>query len=156
MSLAEFDIANFVPQMIGGALIGLAAASLLLLNGRILGVSGIVGGMLTRGQSRADFLWRWFFLLGMFAAGVVLAQIMPTAFGVAPFQVGTSTGSTAMLVVAGLLVGFGTRLGSGCTSGHGVCGMARGAPRSIVATLVFMGFGIATVTAIRLVMVSGT
>ena len=123
--MAPFDP---VSALIGGALIGLAAVLLMLLNGRIAGVSGILGEALT-GDDRS---WRLAFLVGLIAAPLVLGAVgqsvpmpwMPSSF--------------AIVIAAGLLVGFGTRLGGGCTSGHGVCGVARLSPRSITATLVFM------------------
>lgn len=122
---------------VGGALIGIAALLLLLLNGRILGVSGILGGMLQpykKGES-----WRYFFLLGMGLGGLVILALHPTAFEISVFR------TPGAIILAGLLVGFGTRLGSGCTSGHGVCGVSRLSPRSIVATITFIAFGAATV-----------
>jgi uncharacterized membrane protein YedE/YeeE len=129
---------NFTPLtgMIGGALIGLAAALLVLINGRIAGISGILGGVL--GASGDDARWRWAFLAGLVAGPLVVAA------GRGALPEITPQASWPMLIVAGLLVGFGTRLGSGCTSGHGVCGIARGAPRSIWATVVF--FAVAAVT----------
>jgi len=124
----------------GGALIGLATAVLLLFCGRIAGISGILGGLL---RPRAgDTGWRL-----AFTAGLALA---PWLFGwLAAPAVPHFGGSTAVLIGAGLLVGFGTRLGSGCTSGHGVCGVARLAPRSLAATAIFMAAGIATVYVVR-------
>ncbi len=117
----------------GGALIGLAATLLMAGNGRIAGISGILGGALAEGGG-----WRLAFLLGL-PLGAVLAH----ALG-AQLPPGPSVGFPA-LIGAGLLVGVGTQLGSGCTSGHGVCGIARGSRRSIVATLVFMGVAVVTV-----------
>ncbi len=126
-----------VSGLIGGLLIGIAAALLLLLNGRISGISGIVGGLLaSRSQ---DVSWRVVFVVGLVlgAFGYVLAT-----GGAIPVNM---QASLPVLVVAGLLVGFGTRLGSGCTSGHGLCGIARLSKRSIVATSVFFGVAILTV-----------
>lgn len=130
---------NFTPfsALIGGAMIGSATALFLVLNGRIAGISGILGGLLP--PTRGDVAWRLAFLVGIFAAPLLYA-----ALGGHLPQVGI-TGSAELLVAAGLLVGFGTRLGSGCTSGHGVCGIGRGSPRSIVATLTFTLAAIATV-----------
>ena len=130
---------NFTPisGLIGGLLIGLATTLLLLLNGRIAGISGIVGGLLTRKGSEVG--WR-----AMFVAGLLLGAFvyMLATDGALPVRI---EASLPIMVVAGLLVGFGTRLGSGCTSGHGVSGIARFSKRSIVATSVFMGTGIVTV-----------
>lgn len=130
---------NFTPVsgLVGGLLIGLSTALLMLLNGRIAGISGIVGGLLARKGSEVG--WR-----AMFAAGLLLgAFVYMLATGEA-FAVRVEA-SLPVMVAAGLLVGFGTRLGSGCTSGHGVSGMARFSKRSIVATTVFMSVAILTV-----------
>jgi uncharacterized protein len=124
----------------GGVLIGFAAGLLWLLNGRILGVSGIVGGILN--LTRKDTLWRVFFLLGILSGGFVTFRLRPHDFDMFPMK-------TELLLAAGLLVGFGTRLGNGCTSGHGVCGISRFSMRSIVATLAFMAAGMLTVGVIR-------
>jgi uncharacterized membrane protein YedE/YeeE len=124
----------------GGVLIGLAAAILLLFNGRIAGISGVVGGLLA--PVRDDVGWRVAFVLGLVGApGAWLLLAAPPAL-----QVDASWGA---LVVAGLLVGIGTRYASGCTSGHGVCGLSRLSPRSLVATLTFMAAGFATVYLVR-------
>lgn len=124
----------------GGALIGLAAALLVLLNGRIAGISGVLGGL--PAALRGDRAWRVAFVAGLLAAPWGHALV-------APWPVPTIEAGPLALVVAGLLVGYGTRLGSGCTSGHGVCGLSRRSPRSLVATLVFMGAGFATVFVLR-------
>lgn len=123
-------------SLAGGVLIGLAAALLLVMNGRIAGISGILGGLLK--PSWPDSPWRICFLIGLFVAPGLYSfwATLPTA---------EVTSDITLLVVAGLLVGFGTRLGSGCTSGHGVCGMARLSPRSIIATMVFMAAAMLTV-----------
>lgn len=136
------DWAQFTPwpSLLGGALIGLAAALLLLFNGRIAGISGIIGGLLK--PNKHDMSWRVAFLLGLIASPFIWTLLAPLPV----IQINTST---PLIIVAGLLVGFGTRLGSGCTSGHGVCGIARLSPRSIVATLAFMFTGILTVYVIR-------
>ncbi len=123
----------------GGALIGLAAVLLFALEGRIAGISGILGGLLSASGDRG---WRLAFLLGLPAGAALVAALA----GSLPQQL---LGGWPTLVVAGLLVGFGTRLGSGCTSGHGVCGIARGSPRSITATALFMAAGILTVFILR-------
>jgi uncharacterized membrane protein YedE/YeeE len=133
--------ANLLGGLIGGALIGIAASLLLLLNGRIAGVSGILGGIFGS-TSGAERFWRAAFIIGLicgaaiysFAAGGLNIVLQP---------------SNVTLIVAGLLVGIGTRLGSGCTSGHGVCGLARRSPRSLAATITFMAFGVLTVFVTR-------
>ena len=130
---------NFTPisGLIGGLLIGLSTTLMLLLNGRIAGISGIVGGLLSRKGSEVG--WR-----AMFVAGLLLGAFvyMLATGGALPVRI---EASLPIMVVAGLLVGFGTRLGSGCTSGHGISGIARFSKRSIVATSVFMGEGVVTV-----------
>ncbi|MBU4424597.1 MULTISPECIES: YeeE/YedE family protein [unclassified Acidovorax] len=136
------DWNHFTPwtALAGGVVLGLAAAIFVLFNGRILGISGIVGGLLR--PRRGDIAWRVTFLLGMLAA--------PWLYGLlaGPTQPRMDAG-WGMVVLAGLLVGVGTRYGSGCTSGHGVCGLSRMSPRSLVATLAFMGAGFVTVFLIR-------
>jgi uncharacterized protein len=138
----QIDWQHFTPwaALAGGLLIGLAAALFVLLNGRIAGISGILGGLLR--PARGDIGWRLAFALGIVAAPAVylLFAALPRPQVDAGF---------AELIVAGLLVGVGTRYGSGCTSGHGVCGLSRLSPRSLVATLVFMAAGFATVFVIR-------
>ncbi len=126
-----------VSALIGGLLIGGSAALLLNLTGRIAGISGILGGLLQ--PARKDVDWRL-----AFVAGLLLAPVIYTAAaGHEPrIEIDASVG---MLVLAGLLVGLGTRLGAGCTSGHGVCGIGRGSPRSIAATVIFMATAVATV-----------
>ena len=134
------DWTHFTPwsSAAGGALIGLAAAMLLLLNGRIAGISGIVGGLLP--PARGDAGWRVAFVLGLAAAPVAIFM-----YPVTPrIEAGFGT-----LIVAGLLVGLGTSYGSGCTSGHGVCGLSQLSPRSLVATAAFMAAGIVTVFVAR-------
>ncbi|GHD68598.1 YeeE/YedE family protein [Jeongeupia chitinilytica] len=136
------DWSAFTPwsALIGGALIGVAASLLALGNGRIAGISGIVGGLLA--PQRGETAWRLAFVGGLLAApwAYRLVAAMPR------LQFDSSWG---VLIVAGLLVGFGTRLGSGCTSGHGVCGLSRLSPRSLAATLAFMAAGFATVFVVR-------
>ncbi len=124
----------------GGALIGAAAALLVLLNGRVAGVSGTVAGLLL--PSRGDVAWRVAFI-----AGLVGAPLAYSLFAALPTP--TIAADHGALVAAGLLVGVGTRYGSGCTSGHGVCGLSRRSPRSLVATLAFVGAGVATVFVLR-------
>lgn len=127
--------------VLGGVLIGIAASALLVASGRIAGVSGIVGGLLP--PRRNDAAWRALFVAGLVTGGLCLGAIVP-----APFH-GLAATPYAVLVPAGLLVGFGASLGSGCTSGHGVCGVSRSSPRSIVATLTFMLTGALTVFVVR-------
>lgn len=129
---------SFTPwaALAGGALIGLAAALFLLLNGRIAGISGILGGLLR--PARGDIGWRLAFLAGLVGAPLLYALA-------APLPLPRIEAGTGALVAAGLLVGIGTRYGSGCTSGHGVCGLSRLSPRSLVATLAFMAAGFITV-----------
>ncbi len=136
------DWTHFTPwtALAGGILLGLASAAFILVNGRVLGISGILGGLL---RPRAgDAGWRLAFVAGLLAAPAVWSLF---ATPVVP----RIEAGPALLVVAGLLVGWGTRYGSGCTSGHGVCGLSRMSPRSLVATLAFMGTGFATVFVMR-------
>lgn len=136
------DWTHFTPwaALAGGVVLGLASALFVLLNGRILGISGIVGGLL---RPRAgDVGWRLAFVLGMLVApGLYWLVVGPTQPRI--------DATWGMVVIAGLLVGVGTRYGSGCTSGHGVCGLSRMSPRSLVATMAFMGAGFVTVFLIR-------
>lgn len=130
---------SFTPitSTIGGVLIGLAASGLLVFHGRIAGISGIAGGIFRR--ESGDTGWRVMFLVGLFVAGVAWSAVRPLDYA---FEIERST---LALVFAGLVVGVGTQLGSGCTSGHGVCGIGRFSRRSIVATLTFMTTAAATV-----------
>src|SRR6185312_1218145 len=123
------DVAHFTPlsALVGGALIGLSAVLLWILNGRVAGIAGIVGQLLR--PAPGDAAWR-------------AAALHPASFGLPP-------GGRGTLLVGGVLVGFGTRLGNGCTSGHGLCGVSRLSPRSIVATMIFMAVGMATVFVVR-------
>ena len=127
-------------SLLGGSVIGLAAALFMILHGRIMGVSGILSGFVK--PLKGDRVWRFTFL-----AGLVSAPLLAQALGL--LTPGRIEAGYGQLILAGLLVGFGTTLGSGCTSGHGVCGIARLSPRSIIATLVFVGAGIATVALMR-------
>jgi uncharacterized protein len=127
-------------SLAGGALIGAAAALLILFNGRIAGISGIVGGVLT--LKKGDMGWRL-----AFVGGLVAAPLIWQLFANLPLI--RIDGSFLMMALAGLIVGIGTRYGSGCTSGHGVCGISRRSPRSMVATLLFMMMGFVTVYVIR-------
>lgn len=135
---------NFTPlsALIGGSLIGLSAVLFMLLNGRIAGVSGIAGGLIA--PVAGDWQWRLAFVLGLICGPLVFM-----ALGGQLPDIQFPVSSTFALAAAGLIVGFGTRLGGGCTSGHGVCGVSRLSPRSIVATAAFMFTGFATVYIIR-------
>lgn len=138
----SIDWTVFTPwsSVVGGALIGVAAAMFVLLNGRIAGISGIIGGLLK--PAKGDVAWRAAFVLGLVAApsAYLLFSVLPILHIDAGF---------GALATAGLLVGVGTRYAAGCTSGHGVCGLSRMSPRSLVATAAFMGFGFVTVFLIR-------
>lgn len=136
------DWNHFTPwaSLAGGILLGLASALFILMNGRILGISGIVGGLLR--PKSGDVGWRLSFVLGLLVAPMLYVLVA------GPTSVRIDAGWTT-LVVAGLLVGVGTRYGSGCTSGHGVCGLSRLSPRSLMATLAFMGAGFVTVYLVR-------
>jgi len=136
------DSANFTPglSLLGGILAGTASALFILNNGRIAGISGILGGLLS--PRKGDIIWRIAFLLGLIAAPTITFMFMPA-------PVVTIEAETATLIIAGLLVGVGTRYGSGCTSGHGICGLSRLSPRSLIATLTFMAAGMAVVFVMR-------
>jgi len=138
------DWTHFTPwgSLSGGLLLGAASALFILINGRILGISGILGGLLAPPSS--DVTWRIAFFIGMAAAPFAAGFLFPNAVTAPRIDAGYLT-----IAVAGLLVGFGTRLGSGCTSGHGVCGLSRLSPRSLVSTLTFMGAGFLMVYLIR-------
>ena len=127
----------------GGVLLGVASAMFILLNGRILGISGILGGLLP--PKLGDSMWRIAFLAGMFCAPVVFNALAPAGFATTP----RVDADGLSVVAAGLLVGIGTRYASGCTSGHGVCGLSRLSPRSLVATMSFMGAGFLVVYLVR-------
>jgi uncharacterized membrane protein YedE/YeeE len=132
---------NLIGGLTGGVLIGIAAVLLLALNGRIAGVSGIFAGLFTTG-GWSDHLWRAAFVFGLIA-GAGIYSLYHGGFSL------ELQGSAPTLMVAGILVGFGTRLGSGCTSGHGVCGLAQRSPRSLVATMTFMAVAALTVYVTR-------
>ena len=136
------DWNNFTPwtSLAGGLMIGIATALFLVFNGRIAGISGIVGGLLT--PARGDIAWRLAFVGGLVLSPLVFSSIAPLP------QVHIEAGYP-VLILAGLLVGIGTRYGSGCTSGHGVCGLSRRSPRSMVATVAFMFAGFVTVYLVR-------
>jgi uncharacterized membrane protein YedE/YeeE len=130
-----------VASLLGGALIGLAAAGLLVLSGREAGVSGIVAGLLS--PKSGDLTWRALFVAGLLVGGAVAQRVSPALFA------STLQRSSLALAVAGLLMGFGARLGSGCTSGHGVCGIGRLSLRSSTAVATFIGTGMLTVALVR-------
>ena len=141
----NIDWNHFTPwaSLIGGLLLGVASAVFILINGRILGISGILGGLLP--PKVGDIGWRVAFLLGMLAAPTVFMALAPAGLASEPrIDAGFWT-----VIAAGLLVGIGTRYASGCTSGHGVCGLSRLSPRSLVATLSFMGAGFFIVDIVR-------
>jgi uncharacterized membrane protein YedE/YeeE len=130
-----------IPALLGGALIGLAASLLLLTHGKVAGISGLYGGVLRRGTSdRALRIW---FIAGLVIAGALVRIVFPAAYAT------TWSAALPVVLVAGLLVGVGTQLGNGCTSGHGVCGISRLSIRSLIATGTFMATGIATVYVVR-------
>ena len=134
MEIVEF---SWLPALAGGIMIGTASALLMAFNGRVAGISGILGGLLSRWSQ--DQWWRLTFLLGLVLGGGVAFYWAPEAF------IDITENGTMEVLAAGLLVGLGTRIGSGCTSGHGVCGIGRLSIRSLVATLVFVGSGMLTV-----------
>ncbi|HNN95666.1 MAG TPA: YeeE/YedE family protein [Pseudomonadota bacterium] len=135
------DLATYLPPLVGGLLIGSAATLFLWLEGRIAGISGIVGGLLQ--GSRGDIAWRMWFLAGLFLSPALILAVRGSLPAI------QATVSTPTVLVAGLLVGIGTRIGSGCTSGHGVCGLGRRSPRSLAAVLTFIGTGMLTVWMMR-------
>lgn len=128
---------TIIQSLIGGLLIGLSAAALLFFQGKIAGISSILGALLSPAGRVGE--WRWLFLVGLLAGGFLTFVFRPAAFAVELNR------SLPAVIVAGLLVGFGARLGQGCTSGHGVCGVGRLSFRSIIATMIFMALGAATV-----------
>ena len=134
---------HFTPiqSLIGGALLGLGAALLLLLNGRVAGISGIFSGLLL--PARGEFAWRALFIAGLMGGGLLVGSLRPELFG------NSLPRSNVAVVAAGILVGFGSRLANGCTSGHGLCGVSRRSRRSLAATMTFMATGIATAFLIR-------
>ena len=134
MEILEF---SWLPALAGGIMIGTASALLMAFNGRVAGISGILGGLLSRWSP--DQWWRLTFLLGLILGGGAANYWAPEAF------IDITENGTMQVLAAGMLVGLGTRIGSGCTSGHGVCGIGRLSTRSLVATLVFVGSGMFTV-----------
>ena len=141
----QIDWIHFTPwsSLMGGILLGIAAGVLFLNSGRILGITGILEGLLAR--KPGDSSWRLVFLLGMFASPLAAKLLLPAEL----LHVPRIDANWAMVIAAGLLVGFGTRWGAGCTSGHGICGLSRLSVRSLVATLSFMGTGFVTVFVVR-------
>jgi uncharacterized membrane protein YedE/YeeE len=132
---------DWINALLGGILIGISVSLMLFWNGRVTGISGIINGALS--PVKGDIQWRLFFISGLIFGGFVLSQLNPRIFE------NKLTTEIWTVVVAGLFVGFGTILGSGCTSGHGVCGISRMSPRSLIATIVFMAAGIAAVFVFR-------
>ena len=124
-------------SLLGGSLIGLAVTLMLVFNGRVTGISGIISSSIAKPTQEG--LWRWFFLLGLILGGIIMSLINPTLFE------NTTDVSLPLVAIAGLLVGYGTVMGSGCTSGHGVCGISRMSVRSVIGTITFMLFGFLSV-----------
>lgn len=133
---------DWINALLGGVLIGTSVSLMLFWNGRVTGISGIINGALS--PVKGDTLWRVLFIAGLLLGGLVMGQLNPKTFA------NTLTSDAWTTIAAGLLVGFGTIMGSGCTSGHGVCGISRMSPRSLVATAVFMAAGIAAVYIFRM------
>ena len=140
----SIDFQNFAPyaSLIGGVIIGLAALLLMLTHGRVMGVSGILGGIVMP-SDKSDIRWRVLFVIGMLAGPFAVIHLLDRPVDIMP------AASGMILPVAGFIVGLGTAIGSGCTSGHGVCGLARLSSRSLVAVGAFMATGIATVFLVR-------
>ncbi|MBT5626491.1 MAG: YeeE/YedE family protein [Proteobacteria bacterium] len=134
---------TLIKPLFGGFLLGLAALSLLFFNGRVAGVSGILGGFLS--FKKRDTLWRFAFLTGLVAGGVLLLATCPETLDL------NLKSSPPAVMLAGLLVGIGSRMGSGCTSGHGICGIGRLSQRSMIAAVIFLSSGIAAAVSIDLV-----
>ncbi len=146
-TLAVAIVTDWLTALFGGVLIGISATLLLWSIGRIAGISGIVNGI--GGASRGDRAWRVAFVIGMMSVGALVLQFVP-----APPRI--QTGATPLLLIAGFLVGFGTRMGNGCTSGHGVCGLGRMSWRSLAAVLTFMAAGVGTVYVMRHLLAPGS
>jgi hypothetical protein len=132
---------DWINALLGGVIIGISVSLMLLWNGRVTGISGIINGALS--PVKGDTSWRVLFLFGLILGGLTLNGLNPNFFS------GNLHTETWTTVVAGVLVGFGTILGSGCTSGHGVCGISRMSPRSLVATIVFISAGVIAVAAFK-------
>lgn len=135
------ELNSILYPILGGVLIGIAVTVMLLFNGRVTGISGILASALSKPNKEG--LWRWLFLAGMIFGGLLMHGFRPDFF------VNLSGRGLGVVAVAGLLVGYGTVMGSGCTSGHGICGISRFSVRSIMATLTFMLFGFISVQALR-------
>jgi len=137
----QIDLEHFTPylSLTGGILIGLAALLLLVLNGRVMGISGIVGGLVSPGAEKGERSWRLVFI-----AGVILGPFLIMQMTGAPIEIRPAS-SGFWLMASGLIIGLGTAIGSGCTSGHGICGLARLSIRSLVAVMIFMASAIITV-----------
>ncbi|MCE0733003.1 YeeE/YedE family protein [Halomonas sp. G15] len=151
------DWSSSLQGLAGGVLIGLSATWLMATLGRIAGISGIIGTLITA-RPKGDSAWRLTFLLGLISGPIVVMLLgggLGNVAGAAGEVIGEPAGGVLLMLVAGLLVGLGTGLGSGCTSGHGVCGLARLSPRSLVATLTFLVMAIVTVFVVRHVIGGG-
>lgn len=135
------DLNQVILPLLSGGLIGFAVTIMLLFNGRVTGISGIIASTLTK--PKIDGLWRWMFVVGLIVGGVIIHAIRPDLFA------NVSGRSTAVVLIAGLLVGYGTVMASGCTSGHGVCGLSRFSVRSVISTLTFMLFGFLTAISVH-------
>jgi uncharacterized membrane protein YedE/YeeE len=153
----EGDPAQMMMALYGGLIIGFAAALLMIFNGRIMGISGIAGTFINmlftpkaRSAQSGEFAWRGFFILGMLLGGVVLARFTNIFT-----EASMVTSNPVVLIVAGLLVGVGTRLGWGCTSGHGICGIARFSGRSVIATIIFIAAGMVAVALVNALFAAG-
>ena len=132
---------SIIYPLLGGGLIGVAVTLMLFFNGRVTGISGIIASALSKPDKEG--LWRWAFIAGIIGGGILIHRIRPDLF------INLSGRSSALVLIAGLLVGYGTVMGSGCTSGHAVCGVSRLSIRSVIATLVFMLFGFLSVQIVR-------
>ncbi len=132
---------EWVHALIGGVIIGAAVSLMLLMNGRVTGISGIINGAIS--PQKGDTAWRVLFIAGLLLGGLALGSLNPSVFGTSPHS------NPLFTIVAGLLVGFGTIMGSGCTSGHGVCGISRFSPRSMAATMTFIIAGVLAVYLLR-------
>jgi uncharacterized membrane protein YedE/YeeE len=132
---------DWINALLGGIIIGTAVSMMLLMNGRVTGISGIINGAIS--PQKGDTAWRWLFVAGLVVGGLTLRTLNPQVFGEGAPK------SPLLTIAAGLLVGLGTIMGSGCTSGHGVCGISRFSPRSLVATVTFIAAGIVSVFIFR-------
>jgi uncharacterized protein len=141
MRMIDWSEVAVINSLFGGMLIGVAASILILFNGKITGISGIIGGLFR--PKKNDVGWRVMFLMGLLISPILYAVFLP-------LPTITIDGSMTMIIMAGILVGIGTRYASGCTSGHGVCGIARLSPRSLIATILFILAGAATVFLLRI------